>query len=174
MTQKQAQEEQNKDRKITDEDRKILLEQYKMYVEMMDRITERRGKMNTFYVSLLSILLALLSLLADTNKKLFSGTGETLLLVSSLLGLILCYVWYININSYKQLNKIKFKIIHEMEQYLPFACYKQEWQMPDAQKNDHLQNEQYRRLTKVEKYIPLIIAIPYFALLIYAIFSFFK
>ncbi|MBD3562986.1 hypothetical protein H6S82_29705, partial [Planktothrix sp. FACHB-1355] len=99
MTQKQAQEEQNKDRKITDEDRKILLEQYKMYVEMMDRITERRGKMNTFYVSLLSILLALLSLLADTNKKLFSGTGETLLLVSSLLGLILCYVWYININS---------------------------------------------------------------------------
>lgn len=140
-----------------------LLEQYKMYVEMMDRVTERRGKTNTFYITLLSGLLALPSLLID--KNLFNEPKAVLVLLLAFLGLCLCFLWYININSYKQLNYLKFRVIHEIEPHLPFPFYSKEWEI---EKN---KVGQYRRLSKVEKCIPFIIAIPYFGLLIYSIRS---
>lgn len=142
-----------------------LLEQYKMYIEMMDRVTERRGKINAFYISLLSSLLALLSLLID--KNIFYGSKNALVLILAILGLALCYIWYINIDSYKQLNYLKFRVIHEIEPCLPFPFYSKEWKI---EKN---KVGQYRRLSKVEKSIPIIIAIPYLGLLIYSICSLF-
>lgn len=146
-----------------------LLEQYKMYVEMMDRVTERRGKTNTFYLSLLSGLLALLTLSVD--KNLFSGTKDVLLLILAILGLLLCFVWYTNITSYKQLNKLKFQVIYEMEEGLPFSCYQREWEILEKQNRD---KQQYKRLTKIEKYVPFILAISYLGLLIYSIFNLLK
>jgi hypothetical protein len=143
-----------------------LLEQYKMYVEMMDRVTDRRGKTNTFYISLLSSLLALFSLLF--NKNSLPETNDILSLLISFLGLSLCCIWWTNINSYKQLNSLKFKVIYEIEKQLPFSCYSKEWEF------DKNKIGQYRRLSKVEKYIPVVIAIPYIGLLIYALFSFLK
>lgn len=143
-----------------------LLEQYKMYVEMMDRTTERRGKTNTFYITLLSGLLALPSLVID--KNLFDGAKAVLALLLAFLGLSLCFLWYININSYKQLNYLKFRVIHEIEPYLPFSFYSREWEIEKDKVG------QYKRLSKVEKYIPFIIAIPYFGLLIYSIRSLLK
>jgi hypothetical protein len=142
-----------------------LLEQYKLYVEMMDRVTARRGQTNTFYISLLSGLLALLSLLVD--KRLVLGYQFVVLLVTAILGLALCYVWYANINSYKELNSLKFKVINEIEPYLPFPCYLREWEIL---KEDN-KSQRYRRLTKVEKYVPFILAVPYFCLLVYSIYS---
>ncbi|MCK4735084.1 MAG: hypothetical protein KAT65_21710, partial [Methanophagales archaeon] len=44
-----------------------LLEQYKLYVEMADRISTRRAQTNRFYISLLSGLLALLSIVVGRN-----------------------------------------------------------------------------------------------------------
>ena len=102
-----------------------LLEQYKLYVEMADRISERRMQTNKFYISLLSGLLALLSILVSVGKL-----NQTLIFVIvSLLGIALCILWHINIRSYRQLNSGKFKVIHEMEQDLPFPCYDKEWEI---------------------------------------------
>lgn len=143
-----------------------LLEQYKIYVEMMDRVSERRGKTNTFYLSLLSGLLALLSFSA--NSKTLLGSQYVFLTLLSSLGLTLCGVWWVNINSYKQLNSLKFKVINEMEQELPFPCYHREWEILEQEKK---KSRVYRRLTKVEKYIPLILAIPYLCLLIYSAYN---
>jgi hypothetical protein len=39
-----------------------LMEQYKICVEMADRVSVRRNQANSFYISLLSALIALLSL----------------------------------------------------------------------------------------------------------------
>lgn len=139
-----------------------LLEQYKMYVEMADRISSRRVQIGSFYTSILSALLALLSITG--NKELFQGPQSFVLLTVSILGLCLCLAWIANINSYKQLNSLKFRVIHEMEAYLPFACYDREWQILKEDKN----RRKYIRLTAIEQYIPIIIAVPYFFLLIYS------
>jgi len=140
-----------------------LLEQYKLYVEMADRISERRMQTNKFYISLLSGLLALLSILVSVGKL-----NQTLIFVIvSLLGIALCILWHINIRSYRQLNSGKFKVIHEMEQFLPFPCYDREWEVLGEGK----EKTKYLQLTRVEKYIPVILAIPYIFVFLYTLAS---
>jgi hypothetical protein len=46
----------------------LLLEQYKLYVEMHDRISARRNQMNSFFISLLSGLLAFFSIVGNQKK----------------------------------------------------------------------------------------------------------
>jgi len=142
-----------------------LLEEYKLYVEMADRMSSRRVQASQFYISLLSTLFGVIAILVE--KKVFPGSEGSFLLLGSLLGLFLCFIWYVNINSYKQLNSLKFKVIEEMEVQLPFPCYSREWQIEKKTK-------QYQRLSKVEKYVPLSIALLYLGLAIYAGFSIFK
>jgi len=77
-----------------------LLEEYKLYVEMVDRISERRMQTNKFYISLLSGLLALLSILVSVGKF----NQSLIFIIVSLLGMALCILWHINIRSYRQLN----------------------------------------------------------------------
>jgi len=146
-----------------DEFQDHLLEQYKLYVEMADRISIRRAQANKFFISLLSGLLAVLSI--ATNKGILTEMHNALFLAVSLLGLILGTLWYVTINSYRQLNSAKFKLIHEMEQYLPFPCYKREWGILRKEGK----GKKYLQITHVEKFIPFILALPYFLLFIYSL-----
>src|ERR1700730_14642081 len=100
--------------KQREENSSVLLEQYKLYVEMADRVSARRADTNKFYISLLTALLALLSIVIERNA--LPRFQNAIILVVAVLGLVLCYVWIINIRSYRQLNSGKFKVIHEMEQ----------------------------------------------------------
>lgn len=139
-----------------------FLQQYKLYVEMMDKVSERRIKNNTFYISLISSLIAFMSLVSVKIEKFFID-NKILLLLIAILGLLLCYIWYSNINSYKQLNSLKFQVIHEMEKQLPYPCYFREWEI--LKQGNELQK--YNRLNNIEKSVPLLLSIPYFILLIY-------
>lgn len=130
---------------------------------MADRVSSRRVQITGFYTSILSALLALLSI--TSNKELFQGPQIVVLLTIAILGLCLCLAWAANINSYKQLNSLKFKVIHEMEAYLPFPCYDREWKILKEDKN----RKRYLRLSAVEQYIPFILSVPYFCLLIYSL-----
>jgi hypothetical protein len=141
-----------------------LLEQYKLYVEMADRVSTRRVQMSQLYLSLLSALLGILMFLTE-NKGIMEFKPITLFLVS-LLGLSLCLVWYANLEAYRQLNSGKFRIIHDMEQNLPYPCFKKEWEQLGEGKDA----KRYHRLTHVEKWIPFLVAIPYVVLLGYAIY----
>ncbi len=166
------------DNKYGEKFKEQLLEQYKLYVEMADRTSERRMRTNEFYISLLSVLLALLSILVSLSNicsvsiSSISNIGnpnQTLIFVIvSLLGIVLCALWHINIRSYRQLNSGKFKIIHEMEQNLPFPCYRKEWEIL----GEGREKDKYLQLTRVEKYIPLILSAPYIFLLLYALASY--
>jgi len=143
-----------------------LLEQYKLYVEMADKISERRMQTNKFYISLLSGLLALLSILVSVGKL-----NQTLIFaLVSILGIALCVLWYINIRSYRCLNSGKFKVIHEIEQELPFRCYDREWEILGRGKKV----KKYLQLTRVEQYVPFILAIPYLLFFIYSLWILIK
>ena len=139
-----------------------LIEQYKLYVEMADNVSQRRSQANAFYTSALSILLVIVSFIVD--KSVFSDQFGVVLLAFALLGLLICVVWYFNIRSYRQLNTGKFKVVHEMEQQLPYPCYDREWELLGAGKT----KKKYWQLTSVEQYVPALLAIPYVLLLFYA------
>ncbi|WP_425305444.1 RipA family octameric membrane protein [Brevibacillus laterosporus] len=143
-----------------------LLDQYKLYVQMADNISTRRDSTNKFYLSVLSALLAIIPIV----KSALADAVETAFLIISLLGIFLCIIWYINIRSYKQLNSAKFKVIHQLEEELPFSCFKVEW---DKIKNAQ-QKDRYFRLTQIESKVPIIILIVYVVLLLYSLWSIFK
>lgn len=146
---------------MTKEDNKIklVLEQYKTYVEMADRISARRVDTNKLYISLISALLALVPFLL--NQDIIRTFQMFALLLLSVVGISLCFIWIININSYKQLNSIKYKVIHEMEKKMPFPCYTREWELEKTQK--------YRRLWKIEQKIPLFLMLPYLILFVFVL-----
>jgi hypothetical protein len=144
-----------------------LVEQYKIYVEMADRLSARRNQINSFYISVLSSLLALLVLITNKDIKQFNDTTFQYFsfLAVGILGLILCIVWYLNIQSYRHLSSSKFKVINELEALLPFPCYEHEWQFI---KQDRTHNRYFIQ-TALEKLVPVILAIPYSGLVIYSI-----
>jgi hypothetical protein len=129
----------------------VLLEQYKLYVEMTDRLSARRNDAAKFYTSLLTALLALIPFVL--GQGLVTPVHKIALLGIGVIGAILCFIWVVNINSYKQLASLKFKVIEEMEQHLPYQCYSREWQILGTGKYS------YRRLNKVERIVPILFGV---------------
>lgn len=141
-----------------------LLEEYKLYVQMADNVSNRRAQANAFFISVLSALLLFLSLSGE--GKPLGYTQDITYIAISILSFLLCYIWHLNIQSYKQLNSAKFKVIHEIEQHLPYPCFNKEWDFAGRGKA----KEKYRLITHTEQYVPFIVAIPFLVILVYSTF----
>jgi hypothetical protein len=122
-----------------------LLDQYKIITASADKITDKRHNTNKFYLGINSFLFTVAAYLTSLEF------GVVPLLISGI-GFIISIVWNKNIESYKQLNSAKFKVIHELEEHLPARIY---------QKEDEYLKRNYYKLTSVEKWIPFIFSILY-------------
>ncbi len=129
------------------EENNIKLGQYKLYVEMADKISTRRNNSNIFFSSLLSGLLAVLSFVFREQSIIDITSYNIMLLLVGIMGFFLCISWFFNIRSYRQLNSIKYEIIIDMEEKLPFKCYKEEWEKIKKQKGSKITS--YLMLTKI-------------------------
>lgn len=145
-----------------------FLEQYKLYVEMADRVSQRREQSNRFYVTLVAAIVALLILAARLGVA--DGVWPIIFLISGLFGIALSVVWQFNINSYRQLNRVKFAIIGEMEKQLPAAPYADEWQLLRPKEGP----PQYIQLTRVERFVPVIFSLLFLGLAGYAVWLLFR
>lgn len=132
-----------------------LFEQYKLYVEMANDVSKRRHQTNNFYISLSSAIIALFSLI---TVKIGSNSTE-FISVLPLFGLVTCFIWFTHIRSYKKLNSAKFKIINKIEDQLPCQGFSKEWEV--------LNKDCYKKLTDIERYVPILIGILYFFILLY-------
>jgi len=143
------------------EDRDMLLEQYKLFVKSADDLTSRRLDTNKLY---LTILLGLFTIAGFLNTKEMSSMfgKDIILIIISVIGLSLSVVWYMNIESYRLLNSAKFKVIHEIEQELPYPCFDKEWQF---RKTDN-PSKAYPRFTQIEKFMPIMMGIIFVILLL--------
>jgi len=80
------------------------LEIYKVYVGTADKISERRQTANSFFLSINTVVIGLVSYLqAGSGTKPFLG----FYLLVSTAGILICYMWYRLILSYKQINSGK-------------------------------------------------------------------
>lgn len=123
------------------------LEIYKIYLEMADRISERREKANSFFLAVNTALIALLAKDAFGSQTASSGSLEILVPVAAV---VLCYLWYRIIRSYRDLNSAKFRVIHAMELRLPLRPYDSEWESVERGKNPKL----YLPFTRIEQFVP--------------------
>lgn len=128
---------------------KLLMEQYKLYVGTMDKISERRYQANSFFLTVNVIVTTVLTGFISLTQE--SSVSYIWLIVPSLAGVVFCVSWRRLIQSYKQLNNGKFKIIHLLERRLPARLFDAEW---DALNRGD--GSVYKPFTQTEMYIPLV------------------
>ena len=120
----------------------VILEQWKACVEMANSNTEKRTNSNNIFITINAALLAVIS---------FSLDYESIAL--SIVGIAVCIVWLNSIESYKKLSSVKYDIINEIELQLPLRPFTYEW--------ERLSNENYLKLTKIEKALPILFVVLY-------------
>ena len=135
------------------------LEIYKMYVEMADKISSRRQKANSFFLTINTAIVGLLGYIQLGKDQTENVEFHWLI---GLAGMVLCFLWYRLVRSYQDINSGKFKVIHEIEKRLPLAPYDAEWEMLGRGKNPKL----YRPFTHIEIGVPWVFFILHLFVLI--------
>ena len=101
----------------------LIFSQYKLYSEAKEKFVDRSFAANKFY---LLVVIALFTLAFVSNG--ISIGKITAPVVFTFLGMISSTLWWLNIDSYNCLIKIKFsKVLEEIEKQLPMQPYAMEY-----------------------------------------------
>lgn len=150
-------------------DSKKLLEQYKIYVKTSEDLVKRKQNVNSFYVTLNSIILsAIITIICamDSFPKLgHVNVSSIISIFSSVIGLVICYSWLSLLDSYSILNSSKMKVIIYIEKYLAVNLYDTEWSFVTKK----LGEKKYKSFTKKEKSVAYIFGILYVSIIIASI-----
>ena len=139
-----------------------LFEQYKLAVEMADRVSARRMQANSFFLGVNTVLVSIFSLLFKDTDFLPTGLLGLAPLVAVLL---LCYVWWRIVKSYRQLNSGKYAVVLELEKLLPVTPYAAEWEALGRGKLP----KKYLPLTHIEHWVPIAFGCLYLSLALAAV-----
>lgn len=134
---------------------KHLLEQYKLFVDTSLDITSKRLEANKFHLTLNSVIFGIASYMTTLNQ-------HVVIVLFAVVGIVISYVWRKSILAYKELNRAKFKVIHELEIHLPACLFK-------CEEKHYL--KKYHGLTSAEKFYPIIFILLYVSLIILALLS---
>ena len=132
----------------TNEDKELLLNQWQTCVDMANSVSQRRDNMNNIFITLNLAIIAAISITWDI-KSLF------ILIV----GITICNLWILIIQNYKLLNTAKFNVINSIEEKLPSAPFKDEWQFLKNSKK-------YMDSTTLERILPITFIILYIVAII--------
>ena len=138
------------------------MEQYKLYVELADRVSQRRGVANSFFLLVNSAAVVILGSLGITLDQ----VSPWLLVFPTVVLVCICGVWLYMVRSYGQLTSGKWKVIGMMEERLPASpWWRAEWQALGEGKDRSL----YWPLTHIEKWVPLVFVLLYIVMLTMAL-----
>ena len=130
------------------------LEQYRIYLHIFNSTHDRLSKSNDFFLGLNTAIIAALGFI---ETKGIAYHNSTVFMFAPFVGMAICYCWYQIISSYRQLNRAKFKVIHEIERKLPIALFETEWEVLGKGKD----KSKYYPLSMIERKIPIIFIILY-------------
>lgn len=116
----------------------ILSGMYDLYVKSALRVSATRMAVTVFLILLNTWILM------EINFASKSSTDSVVGLLTTLLN----FWWSSHITSSIKLNRAKFKVIHEMEEELPYAPFKREERFYISDKR--------RDISSVEKYLPFL------------------
>ncbi len=128
-----------------------ILEQWKTCIDMADRGSDPRVTVNNLFITLNSVILALSAIIPKKSD-----------VSIAIVGIIISFLWITTITSYKNLNSAKFKVINELEKQLPTQPFNYEWFLVGEGQD----KKKYKKLTQIEKNVPIIFIIIYLAILV--------
>ncbi len=135
------------------------LEQYRIYLHIFNASNDRRNKYNEFFLGLNTAIIGVIGYLETKGGAI---EGSAIFFFAPFVGIAICYSWYRIIESYRNINRAKFKVIHNIERKLPIALFETEWELLEKGKN----SKKYYPLSLIEKKIPLIFILLYLAIFI--------
>ena len=122
-------------------DTNLALEQYKLAVDMADRLSGRRYSANAFFLSVVSALTVVRGI--DVVSEQFWSY------VVSIITMLVCIMWWLMLDSYRAIAGAKFKVIHKIEDDLPFAIFADE-------ERRYKSSKRYKPLSFIEQSIPIL------------------
>lgn len=131
-----------------------ISELYAMAVEMADRVSARRGQANQFYLTLQTLLLGVPALFGAVGGDGAADPVRSFLL--AFVGAIVSVTWWLQLRSYRDLNKAKFDVINKIEaDHFVVQPFSEEWK---ALNNDPVPfwKGRYSELGTVERFVPVI------------------
>jgi len=136
----------------------LIFREYKLYSEQKDKFVDRNFSTNRFYmISLVVIIFAMIY----TSSVVFMGKFTATLLFS-LLGVAVCVLWWMNVDSYNTLIKIKYSnVIEEIEKNLPVKPYTDEYKGIEEFKNKKI-----FMFSDIQKIIAAVSALFFFAVFV--------
>ena len=137
----------------------LILQQYKLYTEQKDNFVDRSFKTNKFYL----VTVLTLILVSFLTKEYSFAFGLSSTFVFSIIGAIICILWWINVDSYNLLLKVKLsKVVEEIEKKLPVQPYTQEF----IAIKDLRQNKRMFLFADMQKSLSTLIFLLFFVLII--------
>jgi hypothetical protein len=100
-----------------------LLEIYKLSVEMADRVSARRGLANAFFLSIQTAFVGAvgISLVDLRQEPLWTAP------LIAVAGVAISMTWWLQLRSFRDLNRAKFEVINAIEVQLPVQIFTDEW-----------------------------------------------
>jgi hypothetical protein len=140
-------------------DKEKYFEQYKLYVDSAEKVSNKRMSSNSYFLAINTGLISLLGLVLSSKTTLID---EKFIVITGILGVVVCIIWFLIILSYKQLNSGKFALIHKIEKELPIRLFFEEWEM--LGKGEDV--KKYFPISHVELLVPFVFLIFYVFLIL--------
>ena len=100
----------------------IILEQYRIYSDAKERFIDRQFTTNKFYL-ILNIIILITAYILNTLTPQYEPV-----IVLCVIGVVVTLLWWMNIDSYQMLIKVKYaKVLEYLETKLPEQPYHKEF-----------------------------------------------
>ena len=136
----------------------LIFQEYKMYAEQKENFIDRNFKTNKFYM--VSFVAIILMMIYTSNIVFMERISATLLF--SLIGISVCALWWMNVDSYNMLIKIKFaNVLEAIEEKLPVKPFTDEYQGIEE-----FRNKKVFMFSDIQKIIAVFGALFFFAVFV--------
>jgi len=133
----------------------LIFAQYRLFAEQKEQFVERSFRVNKFYLVLNLIIIAAMMLLDK-----YSILGFQLSVYFAVIGMLTCVLWWMNVDSYTILSKVKYnRVLEKLEKELPVQPY--------AEESTGLQelrtNKKMVPFSTVQKFLAIILFLVFFS-----------
>ena len=136
----------------------LIFQEYKMYAEQKENFIDRNFQTNKFYM--ISFVAIIFAMIFTSNVMFMEKLSATLLF--SLIGISVCVLWWMNVDSYNTLIKIKYaNVLEAIEEKLPIKPFTEEYKGIEE-----FRNKKVFMFSDIQKIIAIVGALFFFAVFV--------
>ena len=113
----------------------LIFNEYKLYCEQKENFIDRNFKTNKFYMT--AVVILIFALIYTGNVVFLNKISATL--IFALLGVSVSALWWMNVDSYNTLIKVKFaNVIERIEEKFPIKPFTDEYKGIEEFRNNRV------------------------------------